>query len=90
MNLENIERLARYVMGSVALVAGMAAVLVTTGLIGTAPSYERDAWYLISEHDGFVVTRLVSDEATCRKREQRSKVCRSGKTLIEQQQTRKT
>ena len=80
----HFERRARFVMGFAALVAVMLGLTLKTGLVSTMPSYERQSWYLVSEHGGFVVSTQVDDEAVCRKRASASTVCRSGQSLLDQ------
>lgn len=79
-----LERRARFVMGSATLVAVVLGLTFKTGLVSTMPSYERQAWYLVSEHGGFVVSSQVDDEVACRKRASASAVCRSGQSLLDQ------
>ena len=84
MEWRHLERRARFVMGSAALVGVVLGLVFKTGLVSTMPTYERQSWYLISEHNGFVVSSLVDDEAVCRKRASESTICRSGQNLLDQ------
>lgn len=84
MDWNHLERRARFVMGTAALAAVVLGLTFKTGLVSTMPSYERQSWYLVSEHNGFVVSSQVDDEAACRKRASASVVCRSGQSLLDQ------
>ena len=84
INWSYLERRARFVMGAAALVAIVLALTFKTGLVSTMPTYERQSWYLVSEHRGFIVSSQVDDEAACRKRASASAVCRSGQSLLDQ------
>ena len=84
MDWNHVERRARFVMGSAALVAVVLGLTLKTGLVSTMPTYERLSWYLVSEHNGFVVSSQVDDEAACRKRASASVACRSGQSLLDQ------
>ena len=83
MDWSHLERRARFVMGSVALVAVVMGLTFKTGLVSTMPTYERQSWYLVSEHHGFVVSSQVNDEAACRKRQRGTDVCRSGQSMLD-------
>ena len=80
-DLRGLERSARHFMCGVATVAAITGLSFQAGLLGMVPQYERQSWYLVSEHAGFTVTSVVSDEATCRKREEPSRVCYSGVSM---------
>lgn len=82
MDWSHIERRARFVMGAAALVAVVLGLTFKTGLVSTMPSYERQSWYLVSQHEGFIVSSRVDDETSCRKQENASSVCRSGESLL--------
>ncbi len=84
MDWNHLERRARFIMGSAALVAVVLGLTFKTGLVSTMPTYERLSWYLVSEHNGFMVSSQVDDEAACRKRASTSAVCRSGASLLDQ------
>ncbi|MBC7414531.1 MAG: hypothetical protein H7327_06315 [Herminiimonas sp.] len=84
LNWSYLERRARFIMGAAALVAVVLGLTFKTGLVSTMATYERQSWYLVSEHDGFVVSSQVDDEAACRKRESAAAVCRSGESLVDQ------
>ncbi|MDB5763646.1 MAG: hypothetical protein JWQ21_2641 [Herminiimonas sp.] len=79
-SLLTFERRARYLMSFIALLMIVALVLFKTGLVSTAPSYNAQAWYSVSDHAGFVITTEYADEAACRSSAP-SIVCRSGKYL---------
>ena len=78
-----LERRARFVMGALALAAVVLGLTFKAGLVSNMPSYDRQSWYLVSEHHGFVVSSQVDDEAACRKRASASAVCRSGQSLLD-------
>ncbi len=82
--LQTFERTARVWMGGVAVVAAMVGIGFNAGLISTVPVYDRQSWYLVSEHAGFIVTSRVDDEEACRKREKSDAICRSGSSLADQ------
>lgn len=80
----HFERRARFVVGTSALVAVVFCLTFKTGLVSTMPSYERQSWYLVRVHDGFVVSSQVDDEVACRKRASALAVCRSGQSLLDE------
>lgn len=77
-DLQGLERGARRLMSVVATSVAITGLAFEAGLLSMAPQYERQSWYLVSEHAGFVVTSVVDDEAACRKREKAPAVCYSG------------
>lgn len=77
-DLRGLERSARRFMCGVATVAASTGLAFHADLLGVTPQYERQSWYLVSEHAGFTVTSVAPDEAACRKREEPSRVCHSG------------
>lgn len=79
-----VERVARYFMGGVALLAVLGLLACRWGWIAEAPSYKSDAWYLARDHAGMIVATEYADEASCRREEKTSLICRSGKTMTEQ------
>lgn len=84
MDWSRLERRARFVMGLAALVAVVLGLTFKYGLVSTKPTYERQSWYLVSDHHGFVISRRVDDEAACRKRSSALAVCHSGQSLLDQ------
>lgn len=80
-DLYGLERRARQVMGVAASCVAIVGLSFEAGLVRTAPSYERQSWYVVREHAGFIVTSEVADEAACRKREERSSTCHSGASM---------
>ena len=83
-SLRSLERTARLLMSGMAVLAAMIGLSFKAGLISTVPIYDRQSWYLVAEHAGYVVTSQVDDEAACRKREHAGAVCRSGSSLADQ------
>lgn len=83
-SVSKLERRARYVMGVVAIIAVCALAAFKFGWIATVPSYKHNAWYLVGGTASFVVTSEYADEASCRREENASAICRSGRSLIEQ------
>lgn len=79
----SVERRARFGFGCVAIVVAAMGLCFKTGLVDTRASYDRQSWYLVTEHDGFMVTSQVKDERSCRQLETISTGCRSGKSLME-------
>lgn len=86
--ISTIERRARYVMGMGSVVVVLSAMAFKSGLISTAPTYDFRSWYLVSEHTGFLVTSVYADEAQCRSNQKPSSVCRSGKSLIDEERSK--
>ncbi len=81
--LLTFERRARYVMVVAACLLALLAVAFEAGWIRHEQSYDRHAWYLINNHDKFVITSEFPDEATCRRAATSEAVCRSGGALID-------
>ncbi|MBC7514331.1 MAG: hypothetical protein H7234_07845 [Herminiimonas sp.] len=77
-DLQGLERGVRWLMCVVATGAAITGLAFEAGLLSMAPQYERQSWYLVSEHAGFIVTSVADDEAACRKREKAPAVCYSG------------
>ncbi len=84
ISLRGLERSARMLMGGVAITAAFIGLTYKAGWISSAPDYDRQSWYLVSEHDGFTLTSRLEDEASCRKKEKAPAVCRSGSSLMDQ------
>ena len=80
-NFQDLERGARRLMTVLATGAAITGLAFEAGLLRTAPQYDRQSWYLVSEHAGFVVTSVADDEAACRKREKAPAVCHSGGSM---------
>ena len=80
-DLQVFERGARRLMTVVATGAAITGLAFEVGFLSMAPQYDRQSWYLVSEHAGFVVTSVVDDEAACRKREKAPAVCHSGGSM---------
>lgn len=80
----NLERSARLVMGGVAVTAAIFGVMLESGVVSRAPTYERQSWYLVTSHTGFTVTSELEDESACRKREEPGSVCRSGSSMVDE------
>jgi hypothetical protein len=83
-----VERRARFGFGCVAIAVAVMGLCLKTGLVDTRASYDRQSWYLVTEHDGFMVTSQVEDERSCRLQETTGSGCRSGKSLIEKERNR--
>lgn len=81
--LGKFERVARYFMSAVALLAVLGLLACKWGWITEAPSYKSDAWYLARDNAGVIIATEYADEASCRRNEKTSLVCRSGKALTE-------
>lgn len=81
--LAQFEHRARTWMSGVAVVGAAICLCFRAGLLSTSPVYERQSWYLVSEHAGFIVTSEADDEAACRKRETMEAVCHSGSSLAD-------
>ena len=79
----SIERQARLVMGSLAILAALLGLSLKADLIRSAPDYDRQSWYLVSQHQGFMVTTLTNDEAACRKRQAPDATCHSGSSMAD-------
>lgn len=76
------ERRARFILGGLAAVLAVIALLFKAGWISSAPSYDDAAWYSASEHAGFIVTTEHANEAGCRAAAQQPGViCRSGRSF---------
>ena len=84
VSIEMLERRARYLMGTAAVVAVAALAAFKMGWITTTPAYKEHAWYLVGGNTSFVVTSEYADEAACRREESTSAVCRPGKVLLEE------
>ena len=82
-NLHRLERGARIALGGVAISAAVIGLLFKSELLSTSPTYDRQSWYLVTEHAGFIVTSRLDDEAACRKLEKPASFCRSGSSLQE-------
>lgn len=78
------ERRARYIMIAASVLVVFFALAFKAGWITEHQSYKRHAWYLISDHDRFVVTSEYEDEAACRRAQDAGSTCRSGSTLIDE------
>jgi hypothetical protein len=85
ISINTVERSARYVMGAVCLLGVLVWAAFKLGWITTAPSYKNDAWYLVGGNSDFVITSEYADETACRRNENSSAICRSGKVLLEQE-----
>ena len=81
IDLQGLERTARRFMCGVASVAAITGLSFHAGLLSMAPQYDRQSWYLVSEHAGVVVTRVEPDEAACRKRQEGVAACHSGAAM---------
>ena len=86
-SLHTFEYRARIWMSGVAIVAAFFGLSFKAGLISTAQVYDRQSWYLVSEHAGFIVTSVVDDEAACRKRETADAVCHRGSSLADRRRS---
>jgi hypothetical protein len=82
--ITKIERVARYFMSGVAMLAALGLLACKWGWIADAPSYKSDAWYLARDNAGMIAATEYADEASCRRDEKTTLVCRSGKALTEQ------
>lgn len=78
------EQRARYAMGGAACIGVLGLMAFKLGWISTMPSYKDQSWYLVGERAGVIIASEYEDEASCRRNEQPSKVCRSGKSLMDE------
>jgi hypothetical protein len=83
VTLWDIERAARRFMMAVAAAAAMVGLSCHAGLISADANYERQAWYLMTEHDGFMVTTRFDNEAACRPLASPTAACSSGASLMD-------
>ncbi|MBC7500646.1 MAG: hypothetical protein H7315_09120 [Herminiimonas sp.] len=83
-----VERRVRSVAVVVTVALVLAAGAVQAGLISRAPSYNFQAWYLVTEHTGFLVTSEYADEAACQRKRNATSVCQSGRTLIDHERNK--
>lgn len=84
VNLREWEQRARWMMCVAAVMAGGAGLAFKTGLVSSAPVYDRLSWYSVSESIGLIVTRHFDDEISCRKQETPQAACHSGSDLSRQ------
>lgn len=75
---------ARYVMSVVAAIALLGLIAFKQGWISDTPSYKKEAWYLADGNAHVIIASEYGDEASCRRAENASKACRSGKSLLEE------
>jgi len=85
-----IERRARLGMGIVSVVLVLGLIAFNAGLISQQASYKPDHWYQSIDHGSYIVMREFQDESLCRKAEDSSAGCRSGKALAEQSRAEAT
>ena len=83
-----VERRVRSVAVVVTVALVLTAGAVQAGLISSAPSYNFRAWYLVTEHTGFLVTSEYVDEAACQRNRNATSICHSGRTLIDQERNK--
>lgn len=82
--ISKFERIARYVMSGIALLALLTWVAFELGWVATTPSYKNEGWYLVGGNTRFIITSEYADEAACRRSENTSAVCLQGKVLMEE------
>lgn len=86
--ISKFERIARYVMSGIALLALLTWAAFELGWVATMPSYKNEAWYLVGGNTQFIIASEYTDEAACRRNENTSAVCLQGKVLAEEAQRR--